>query len=59
MDILRVLQASDLEVRRKTLDLAMDLVTSRNVGEVSQCDYIMDIKRGFCMNEHFPLSLDV
>lgn len=34
MDILRVLQASDLEVRRKTLDLAMDLVTSRNVGEM-------------------------
>ncbi|XP_072016786.1 coatomer subunit beta-like isoform X2 [Amphiura filiformis] len=34
MDILRVLSASDLEVRRKTLDLAMDLVTSRNVGEM-------------------------
>ncbi len=29
MDILRVLAAPDLEVRRKTLSLAMDLVTSR------------------------------
>ncbi len=34
MDILRVISASDLEVRRKTLDLAMDLVSSRNVEEV-------------------------
>ncbi|KAJ8031969.1 Coatomer subunit beta [Holothuria leucospilota] len=34
MDILRVLSAPDLEVRRKTLDLALDLVTSRNVGEM-------------------------
>ncbi|XP_038072469.1 coatomer subunit beta-like [Patiria miniata] len=34
MDILRVLSSSDLEVRRKTLDLAMDLVSSRNVEEM-------------------------
>ncbi|XP_033629126.1 coatomer subunit beta-like [Asterias rubens] len=34
MDILRVISASDLEVRRKTLDLAMDLVSSRNVEEM-------------------------
>nr|CAB3232868.1 coatomer subunit beta-like [Phallusia mammillata] len=31
MDILRALASPDLEVRRKTLDLALDLVTSRNV----------------------------
>ena len=36
MDILRVLSASDLEVRRKTLDLTMDLVSSRNVEEVNE-----------------------
>ena len=29
MDILRVLSSPDLEVRRKTLGLAMELVTSR------------------------------
>jgi len=34
MDILRVLSSPDLEVRRKTLSLAMDLVTSRNIEEM-------------------------
>lgn len=34
MDILRVLASSDLEVRRKTLEVALDLVSSRNVEEV-------------------------
>ena len=34
MDILRVLSSPDLEVRRKTLNLAMDLVTSRNIDEL-------------------------
>eukprot|EP00054_Salpingoeca_dolichothecata_P011315 m.62853 g.62853 ORF g.62853 m.62853 type:complete len:943 (-) comp19406_c0_seq3:1913-4741(-) len=34
MDILRVLAAPDLDVRKKTLTLAMDLVSSRNVSEV-------------------------
>jgi len=31
MDILRALGSPDLEVRRKTLDLALELVSSRNV----------------------------
>ena len=35
MDILRVLSTPDLEVRKKTLQLALDLVSSRNVEEVS------------------------
>lgn len=35
MDILRVLSSPDLEVRRKTLNLALDLVSSRNIEEVS------------------------
>ncbi len=34
MDILRVLSSPDLEVRRKTLNLAMELVTSRNIEEM-------------------------
>lgn len=34
MDILRVLAAPDIEVRRKTLALAMDLVSSRNIEEM-------------------------
>lgn len=34
MDILRVLSSPDLEVRKKTLNLAMDLVSSRNIEEM-------------------------
>lgn len=34
MDILRVLSATDIEVRRKTLKLAMELVTTRNIEEM-------------------------
>ncbi|XP_058467960.1 coatomer subunit beta [Malaya genurostris] len=34
MDILRVLSATDIEVRRKTLTLAMELVSSRNIKEM-------------------------
>lgn len=34
MDILRVLTTPDLEVRKKTLQLALDLVSTRNVEEV-------------------------
>lgn len=34
MDILRVLAAPDLEVRKKTLNLALELVTSRTIEEV-------------------------
>ncbi|XP_078000458.1 coatomer subunit beta-like [Glandiceps talaboti] len=34
MDILRVISAPDLEVRKKTLQLAMELVSSRNIEEM-------------------------
>lgn len=34
MDILRVLGSPDPEVRKKTLQLVLDLVTSRNIHEV-------------------------
>lgn len=40
MDILRVLSTPDLEVRKKTLQLALDLVSSRNVEEVSGVQFI-------------------
>lgn len=43
MDILRVLSTPDLEVRKKTLQLALDLVSSRNVEEVSGTQYIQVI----------------
>eukprot|EP00123_Amoebidium_parasiticum_P016118 comp23295_c0_seq1/m.38237 comp23295_c0_seq1/g.38237 ORF comp23295_c0_seq1/g.38237 comp23295_c0_seq1/m.38237 type:complete len:959 (-) comp23295_c0_seq1:25-2901(-) len=36
MDLLRVLAAPDLEVRKKAMDIAMGLITSRNVDEVVQ-----------------------
>jgi coatomer subunit beta len=34
MDIMRVLNSPDQEVRKKTLNLALELVTSRTVEEV-------------------------
>jgi coatomer subunit beta len=34
MDVARVLAAPDLEVRRKTLALALELVSSRNIEEL-------------------------
>lgn len=34
MDILRILAATDLEVRKKTLNLALELVTSRTIEEM-------------------------
>jgi coatomer subunit beta len=34
MDVLRVLTSPDIDVRRKTLKLAMDMVSSKNVEEV-------------------------
>lgn len=46
MDILRVLSTPDLEVRKKTLQLALDLVSSRNVEEVSRRWYPAAWKRG-------------
>lgn len=45
MDILRVLSTPDLEVRKKTLQLALDLVSSRNVEEVSRCRYVVPLKK--------------
>ena len=36
MDVMRLLAASDVEVRKKTLDVVMRLVTPRNVDEVVQ-----------------------
>ena len=34
MDILRVLASPDLEVRKKTLDLVLEVVNTRNIHEV-------------------------
>ncbi len=35
MDILRVLGSPDIEVRKKTLSLVLELINSRNVDEVT------------------------
>jgi vesicle coat complex subunit len=42
MDVLRVLSATDLEVRRKVLNLALDLVTSRNIEEVLLSPHLLN-----------------
>jgi coatomer subunit beta len=34
MDILRALSSPNMDIRRKTLDIGMDLVTARNIDEV-------------------------
>ncbi len=34
MDVMRALASPNLDIRQKTLDLAMDLITSRNIDEV-------------------------
>jgi len=41
MDIMRVLTSTDLEVRKKTLDLVMELVTLRNIEEVCDSFYVI------------------
>ena len=42
MDIMRVLSATELEVRRKTLNLTLDLVSSRNIDDVSvNCEKLL------------------
>lgn len=60
MDILRVLSTPDLEVRKKTLQLALDLVSSRNVEEVcwhvqlhcidtQKLEYIVNVVASVCL----------
>lgn len=34
LDVLRALSSPNLDIRRKTLDIALDLITSRNIDEV-------------------------
>lgn len=34
MDVLRALAAPNLDIRRKTLDIALDLIDARNIDEV-------------------------
>lgn len=39
LDVLRALSSPNLDIRRKTLDIALDLITSRNIDEVrGSCD---------------------
>ena len=48
MDILRVLAAPDIEVRRKTLALALDLISSRNVEEM--CMFLRKVSAFTCFS---------
>ena len=34
MDVLRALSSPNLDIRRKTLDIALELITPRNIDEV-------------------------
>ena len=34
MDVLRALSAPNMDIRKKTLDIALDLITARNIDEV-------------------------
>jgi vesicle coat complex subunit len=36
MDVLRVLSSPNLDIRKKTLDIAMELITARNIDEVGR-----------------------
>jgi coatomer subunit beta len=37
MDIMRALSSPNLDIRAKTLQLALELVTKRNIDEVGPC----------------------
>ena len=37
MDVLRALSAPNMDIRKKTLDIALDLITARNIDEVGSC----------------------
>jgi coatomer subunit beta len=39
MDILRALSSPNMDIRKKTLDIAMDLITNRNIDEVCSSHY--------------------
>ena len=34
MDVLRALGSPNMDIRKKTLDIALDLITARNIDEV-------------------------
>ncbi len=34
MDVLRALSSPNMDIRKKTLDIALDLITARNIDEV-------------------------
>lgn len=54
MDILRVLSTPDLEVRKKTLQLALDLVSSRNVEEVKYLLLVFRYTIFYSLEKHVP-----
>ena len=57
MDILRVLSSPDLEVRKKTLSLVLDLISSRNVEEVRVHFVHLFIPPSLSLSPSLPPSL--
>lgn len=53
MDILRVLATPDLEVRKKTLSLILDLVSSRNIEDI-----VLVLKKVRIEEEIFILTIE-
>ena len=43
MDILRALSSPNMDIRKKTLDIAMDLITQRNIDEVTHVGGSADV----------------
>ena len=57
MDILRVLATPDLEVRKKTLSLILDLVSSRNIEDIVLVLKKVNIPEKLCFEKNkFPLT---
>ena len=40
MDVLRALSSPNMDIRKKTLDIALDLITARNIDEVRRCAFL-------------------
>ena len=49
MDVLRALSAPNMDIRKKTLDIALDLITARNIDEVgSRCPTDLPLLECIC-----------
>jgi coatomer subunit beta len=49
MDVLRALATPNLDIRQKTLDLALDLITHRNIDEVRMIPVLCAMPHTVCL----------